>query len=66
MTVTGSSIAVGPWAAIVEVYAVNYIIPTVGFSPTIVVAVLIQPRASSVNKEMTDGNQHKRAHLMRA
>jgi hypothetical protein len=43
--VIGSSIAVSPRAAIVEVYAVSYIIPAVGFPPTIVIAILVEPAA---------------------
>jgi hypothetical protein len=43
--VTGSSIAVCPWAAIVKIDAVSYIIPTVRSAPTIVIAILIEPAA---------------------
>jgi hypothetical protein len=62
MTVTGSSIAVGPWAAIVEVYAVGYIIPAVGFPPTIVITIFVEPAAIAVHKQVSYSNQHKGAH----
>jgi hypothetical protein len=62
MTVIGSSIAVGPRAAVVEINSVNYIIPAVGFPPTIVVAILIEPTAVAAHKKVTDGNQNKGAH----
>jgi hypothetical protein len=61
--VTGSSIAVCPWAAIVKIDAVSYIIPTVRSAPTIVIAILIEPATIAVHKHVSDSDQHERAHL---
>ena len=62
MTVTGSSIAVGPWAAIVKIYAVGCIIPDVGFPPTIVITIFVEPATIAVHKQVSDSDQNKRAH----
>ena len=62
MTVIGSSIAVGPRAAVVVIDTIDDIIPAVGFPPTIVVAILIEPATASAHKHVADSDQYENTH----